>query len=80
MAKISELKVGKRVLLHEDALGGRIEADVVEVNKTNLKSKTGKQIGLKLSRHCAVGHECDGKVEQGYGWWAVPEQLTVIES
>lgn len=82
MAKFSDLEIGTTVIINDDALGGRIEAQVVEINQKPNKTnkKFGKLVGLKLSRHCAVGHECDGVVDKGYGWWARPDELTVVES
>lgn len=79
MAKISDLSIGTRVSIVERQLGGTIGGEVVEINEVTKRTpKAGKQIGIKLDRHCPIAHSCDGIVEQGYGWWALATSLTVL--
>jgi len=43
------------------------------------KERTGKQVGIRVSNFHPLLHSCDGACDEGYGWWALPEEIHVLK-
>lgn len=86
---ISQLKAGMQVVFVDTALNTHPTCYVDAPYETNIKSlagltalvicvepaNPGKVVGLCFRQKIAGGHSCDGRVPDGHGAYALPEQL-----
>ena len=63
--KREDLKVGQRVLYNEKT------GTVVDLDYE-------KHVGIRFDKKLATMRSCNGKCEDGYGWYVNPEHITKI--
>lgn len=72
MANLSELSIGTKVRVYD---APDMPRDGVICK---LQDKPGKKVGVSLSQHHPLAHECDGACPKGHGWWTTAKKVAVI--
>jgi len=78
---MATVKKGQKVRLADDfppGTGARSQFTVVKVFPAD-EEHAGKRVALEGSTKMTSGHECDGLVEPGRGWWAHPDNIISTE-
>lgn len=63
--EFEDLKVGQKVLCHKEY------GTIIELNYN-------QRVGIKFDKKKAIYHSCNGKCENGHGWYVHPENIVKI--